>query len=197
MGRINLERLTNLPKSHPESILNQLSPPISLQDDFWPQLGSILNRFRLYLGHFLVNFSVLLWLLHVRSNSATIWADFSSIFDPWRAKNHWKINGFLTFLHLLHDRSWNLSWTDFGSILGSQIGLKLIPNRFWTASNFSVVSERPPGPSKNRFLRQHGPKLTPTWPPKRPQMGSREGFPRLGATDEPAKIAPEIDPRST
>ena len=29
-----LERLKNLPKSHPESILNPLSFPISFQDDF-------------------------------------------------------------------------------------------------------------------------------------------------------------------
>ena len=89
----------------------------------------------------------------------------------WIFKNAVKTNGFWRFLHLLHDRSWDRSLTDLGSILVPKIVPKSDPKRFRKVSKFLVVFDRPPGPPKINFLAN----TAPTWP----QLGPQDG-PKLG-----------------
>ena len=85
---------------------------------------------------------------------------------------------FWRFLHLLHDRSWDRSLTDLGSILVPKIVPKSDPKRFRKVSKFLVVFDRPPGPPKIDFWPtwpQHGSNLAPTWPPRWAQVGPQAG----------------------
>ena len=133
------------------------------------------------LDHFSDMFGLLFWHLSMRSFLKLFWL----IFDHPHPQKHCPCQCFWRFLHLLHDRSWNRSWTDFGSILESKIDSKSCPKRLENVSNFIVDFESHPGPPKINFWAN----ITPTWPslglkiepkwnpnfyPNRSQNGSRE-----------------------
>ena len=83
------------------------------------------------------------------------------MFDHAHLQKHRPCLCFWRFLHLLHDRSWDRSWTDFGSILEFIIETKSVPKRLRKVSNFTVAFDSHPGPPKINFWTN----MAPTWPP--------------------------------
>ena len=124
-----------------------------VQDDFGAQHGPNLSPCWSHVDHFLVHFWVFFWHLNLRSLLRRFFVAFWSLFDPPDPQKHCPCRWFWGSLHLLHDRSWDRSWTDFGSILDPKIGPKRVPKgvgnhcRFWM----------PSGTSNNQFF-------WPTWP---------------------------------
>ena len=107
------------------------------------------------------------------------------IFDHPHLQKHRPCQCFWGFLHLFHDRSWDRSWTDFGSILEPKIDPKSVPKRLENVSNFIVDFESHPGPPKINFWAnmaptwrplgfKNDPKWSPNWCPNRSQNGSGE-----------------------
>ena len=62
-------------------------------------------------------------------------------------------------------------WFDFGPPNRSKIGPKRAPKGVGNHWRSCMPSRT----SKNRFFGQHGPNMTPTWPPRRPQIGAKIG----------------------
>ena len=62
-------------------------------------------------------------------------------------------------------------WFDFGPQSRSKIDPKRVPKGVGNHGRFCM----PLGTSKNQFFGQHGPNMTPTWPPRRPQVGAKIG----------------------
>ena len=166
---LKLRRPTDPPKSQSKSPLDQLSPPASPQDDCWLQLSPRLGRFWVHLGHFFDHFWVLPWPLHLRSLLHTILIDFWSMFKPSDLQKHSPCRWFWGSLHLLHDRSWDRSWTDFGSILDPKIVPKSVPRGSGRVLEIMVVFACLRELPKIDFWAN----MAPTWPPRRPQVGAK------------------------
>ena len=62
-------------------------------------------------------------------------------------------------------------WFDFGSQNRSKIGPKRVPKGVGNLDRFWM----PSGSFKNHFFGKHGPNMTPTCPPRRPQVGAKIG----------------------
>ena len=131
------------------------------------------------LDNFSEYFGLLFWHLNIRSFLRRFLIDFR---PPASSKTP-PCQCFWGFLHLLHDRSWNRSWTNFGSILEFQIDPKSVPKRLENVSNFIVNFESHPGPPKINFWAnmvptwpplgfKNDPKWSPNWCPNRSQNGS-------------------------
>ena len=82
---------------------------------------------------------------------------FNRFWTPRILKIIVKNNGFLTFLHLLHDRSWDRFWTNFGSILDPKIWL----NRPQEGSKINQKNDREICWIWDRFFDDFGSILAP------------------------------------
>ena len=155
------------------------------RDDFWAQHGPKMGPFWSHVDHFLEHFWVFFWHLNLRSLLRRFFVDFWLLFDSPHPQKHRPCRWIRGYLHLLHDRSWDRSWTDFGSILEPKIDPKSVPKRLENVSNFIVDFESHPGPPKINFWAnmvpiwpplglENVPKWNPNWCPNRSQNGSGE-----------------------
>ena len=161
-----------------------------VQDDFGAQHGPNLSPCWSHVYHFLVHIWVFFWHLNLRSLLKRFFVDFWSLFDSPDPQKHCPCWWFWGSLHLLHDRSWDRSWTDFGSILDTQIVPKSVPRGSRKVLEILVDFECLQDPPRINFWptwSQHDsilpPKTAPSWSQNWTKIGSK--------TASGAKSAPE------
>ena len=154
-----------------------------VQDDFGAQHGPNLSPCWSHVGHFLGHFWVFFWHLNLRSLLRRFFVDFWSLFDSPDPQKHRPCRWFWRSLHLLHDRSWDRSWTDFGSILDPKIVPKSVPRGSRKVLEIMVVFACLREPPKIDFLANMAPQTVPSWSQNWTKIGPK--------TVSEAKSAPE------
>ena len=124
-----------------------------------PQHGPNLSPCWSHFVHFLGHFWVFFWHINLRSISRRVFVDFWWLFDAPDPQKHSPCRWIWGYLHMLHDRSWNRSWTDFNSILDPKIAPKSVPRGSRKVLEIMVVFACLREPPKIDFLAN----MDPTW----------------------------------